>query len=587
MSSGPNQPPAPSITIRVVPGNLTLNVGGAGTLTATVADASGVPVPNAAVTWQSRNASVATVNNGNVVAIAVGQTTIVASSGGKSDSASVIVLDNVTLTIAPSAGTVNVGKTLQFNVVARNSASQTVPTPSLSWMSSDPTIAIVSASGIATGVAKGAVTISAAAGTITTSASLTVADSVAATPTPVGTPTGPIVSAVIGSGGGSVASDDGILAVDIPVGALASNVTITLQPVSNTAPGGFSSSYRLGPEGQTFAKPVTLKFTFPSDVIDGADTTSVTIASQQPDGTWLPVSTTRDATTRTLTASTTHFSIWTAISNLWIDPPFAAVNLGNSRSFTANFCGRVGNVVTQCITNVAGTGVNLVWSVNGVVGGSTTLGTVTANGTQATYNAPTTAPPGRRVTLGVTATTAAGARWIANANVQVGPQDSWGGTIEVTAVSNVAGGTLTITSLAQVSFRWNAGQALYTPNGNMTVRYDFVNSARPCATRLTGARSILDADGTLQTTSVSGQTYYLGLGFVSNSFVLTGTTTCNDQLKQEPLTLNQTGYGWWPAQPPANSPMGFLVKSNGTEMQEDIQLQGVNTRVTWLLRRGQ
>lgn len=107
----------------------------------------------------------------------------------------------------------------------------------------------------------------------------------AAVSTPRGSPTGSIVSQVIGAGGGRVVSEDGVVTIDVPSGALASNVTITVQQVSNTAPGGFSSSYRLGPEGQAFGAPVTLTFSFPADVVDGVDVTSATIASQQADGT--------------------------------------------------------------------------------------------------------------------------------------------------------------------------------------------------------------------------------------------------------------------------------------------------------------
>lgn len=180
-SSGPNPPPSPGTSISVSPGSLTLNVGGVGTLTATVINASGAPVPNAAVSWQSRNAAIAAVTNGSVIGVSIGQTTVVASSGGKSDSALVTVLDNLTLTIVPAAGTVNVGNTFPFSVVARNSAGQTVATPAVSWASSNPTIATISSAGVATGVAKGVVMISAAAvGATAVPATLTVTDSVAA-----------------------------------------------------------------------------------------------------------------------------------------------------------------------------------------------------------------------------------------------------------------------------------------------------------------------------------------------------------------------------------------------------------------------
>ncbi|MGQ0538047.1 MAG: Ig-like domain-containing protein, partial [Gemmatimonadaceae bacterium] len=90
--SGPSPPPSPGVSVRLSPTSLTLNVGGTGALTATVTDASGAPVPNATVSWQSRNALIASVNNGSVTGISVGQTIVVASSGGQSDSVQVTVL---------------------------------------------------------------------------------------------------------------------------------------------------------------------------------------------------------------------------------------------------------------------------------------------------------------------------------------------------------------------------------------------------------------------------------------------------------------------------------------------------------------
>lgn len=398
--------------------------------------------------------------------------------------------------------------------------------------------------------------------------------------TPRGSASGSPVSAVIGAAGGRVVSNDAVLAIDIPAGAFASNVTVTVQPVTNTAPGGFAPAYRLGPEGQTFVRPVTLTFALPSNVVESVDVNSATIASQQADGTWLPASTTRNATSFSVT--TTHFSDWTVISNLWIDPPFAAVDLGNSRNFTANFCPRNGDVVPQCTA----AGATLAWSLIGV-GGGAVLGTVTSAGTQATYRAPSSAPTGASVKLLARATTTNNAQVTALANIQIGRQNSWNGTVEVTAASAVAGGTTIVTSIANVSFRWNAGQMAYTPNGNMNVNYDVINTAGNCETHLTGGRSIVDGDGNLTTSSVGAQAYYTGAGYVSTSFTLSGTTNCNDQRQTRPMTLDQTGYGWWPAISPGSGQPGFPVRNNGTVMEEDIQIPQVNTRVKWRLLPGQ
>jgi hypothetical protein len=82
-------------------------------------------------------------------------------------------------------------------------------------------------------------------------------------PTPVGQPTGNAVSKQIGAAGGSLSSANGRVTLTIPAGALSANTTISIQPVENTAPNGIGESYDFLPNGQQFAKPVTvtLKYT--------------------------------------------------------------------------------------------------------------------------------------------------------------------------------------------------------------------------------------------------------------------------------------------------------------------------------------
>jgi hypothetical protein len=80
--------------------------------------------------------------------------------------------------------------------------------------------------------------------------------------TPPGEVRGKPVQVMIPAAGGILISPDGILTIEVPAGALASAQTLTIQPITNQAPGGLGAAYRLGPEGQTFAVPVTLTFTY-------------------------------------------------------------------------------------------------------------------------------------------------------------------------------------------------------------------------------------------------------------------------------------------------------------------------------------
>src|ERR1700724_3939862 len=105
-------------------------------------------------------------------------------------------------------------------------------------------------------------------------------------PTAVGTPTGPKTSKFIPKSGGSIASADGNLEIDIPAGALAADDTISVQPITNNCPGGNGLAYRLGPEGLKFNQPVTLKFHYDDSVLKSTLPDFMLIASQAGSGIW-------------------------------------------------------------------------------------------------------------------------------------------------------------------------------------------------------------------------------------------------------------------------------------------------------------
>ncbi len=74
------------VGLNITPGYLGLGVGDTSTLSATLVNALGNPLPGA-VTWQSRAASIASVNSsGRVTGVAEGATVVVASAAGFSDS---------------------------------------------------------------------------------------------------------------------------------------------------------------------------------------------------------------------------------------------------------------------------------------------------------------------------------------------------------------------------------------------------------------------------------------------------------------------------------------------------------------------
>ena len=87
----------PVATVTVTPGTASIPVGQTGQLTATPKDASGAALTGRVVTWASSNTAVATVSgSGLVTGVAVGSTTITATSEGQSGTAAITVTAVVT-----------------------------------------------------------------------------------------------------------------------------------------------------------------------------------------------------------------------------------------------------------------------------------------------------------------------------------------------------------------------------------------------------------------------------------------------------------------------------------------------------------
>ncbi|MGQ0649238.1 MAG: Ig-like domain-containing protein [Gemmatimonadaceae bacterium] len=171
---GTTTPPACVVQdVSVAPAAATLQV--ASTLALTV----GITQQNCgtvAVTWTSTSAHVASVSaTGVVTGLAPGSTTVSASAGGRSGTSAITVVPGpvFTVSITPGAPSVEVGQTLQLAAAARDTLGNPVAT-TVTWATSDATVATVNASGLASGVRAGTATISATAGGRTGSVTLTV-----------------------------------------------------------------------------------------------------------------------------------------------------------------------------------------------------------------------------------------------------------------------------------------------------------------------------------------------------------------------------------------------------------------------------
>ena len=167
----------PVVSVLVLPLTQTLVLGQTATFTATPRDVNGAPLSGRVVTWTSDNEGVATVaQNGVVTSRAVGSATITVASEGVSGSATVMVtpVPVGSVTVLPTTASVTTGQNVKLAATVSDTAGRVVTDRVVTWASSDPHVAVVSATGVVTGVAPGTVSISAASEEKTGSATVTV-----------------------------------------------------------------------------------------------------------------------------------------------------------------------------------------------------------------------------------------------------------------------------------------------------------------------------------------------------------------------------------------------------------------------------
>jgi hypothetical protein len=177
---GGSTPPPPTLTsISVTPASPSVTRGATQQLTATGTYSDGSTTNlTSTVTWSSSSTATATVAGGGLAsALAIGSTTISATSGSVSGSTVLTVTPPplTSIAVSPSAPTVGRGRTQQFTATGTFSDSTTADlTSSVTWSSSEATIASIATGGLATAVNVGTATIRAAQGAVSGTTSITV-----------------------------------------------------------------------------------------------------------------------------------------------------------------------------------------------------------------------------------------------------------------------------------------------------------------------------------------------------------------------------------------------------------------------------
>ncbi|MGB6483197.1 MAG: hypothetical protein WBE86_06890 [Candidatus Acidiferrales bacterium] len=157
-----------------------------------------------------------------------------------------------------------------------------------------------------------------------------------------------------------------------------------------------------------------------------------------------------------------------------IAPASVSVDAGATLNFTASLC--------------VAPGTAMAWSVNGIAGGNSTVGTVTTIGANAaTYTAPTTAPTANPMTVEAAAgpqTASAVVTVVGNAPIAVSVTPA----LATVAVGQSARFTATVTGTSNVNVTWTVNGVA---NGNSVVGEVCAPGSNPCAAP-SGAETTVD-----------------------------------------------------------------------------------------------
>lgn len=544
-------------TVTVSPSPLTMSVGQQTQLAATLKDAGGNVLNGRTVTWSSSNTGVATVSaQGVLTSVAAGSTTITATSEGKSGTAAVTI-SNVavgSVTVQPQGPSVVQGANIQLSAVVRDVNGNVVTDRAVTWSSSSTTQAVVSPTGVVTGVAPGTVIITA------TSEGKSGTTSVTVTQLPVGSvtvaPTSASISAsktatftatVKDSLGNVVtnrlvawsSSNPAIATVNAGVVTGVAGGTATITATAEGKTGTATINVTALPVATVVVSPTTKAMfvtqTFPLSVTVtdsggnvvtdrvvtwGSSNTAVATVSTVGVVTAVATGTATITATSEGKSGSSTITVPVAVASVTVAPPTATILVTQTKAFTATTKDAQGNVLTGRVvtwssSNLAVATVNSSGVATGVALGTVTI-TATSEGKSGAatltvnpvpvFTVTITPPSPDTVFVSYTTQLAAVTKDSA-ANVLTGRVVTWQsnktGTATVDAtglVTGVAVGTATITATSEGKSGANTLVSIKAPVGFVTVapKVDSVTSSGPASTTTITA-TVKDVKGTVVT----------------------------------------------------------------------------------------
>jgi uncharacterized protein YjdB len=155
---------ADACSVTAAPSSLSIPLNGSAAIVGTAFDCKGNSIRNKKINYSSTNPAIATVTiDGNVIGVAVGNTTVSAVADGHSASVAVTVTPEVaaTVQINPSTLTLRKNNVRQLTATARNNQNIVITGRTFQWSSSNSAIVQVDQNGNVTALAPGAAVVTA------------------------------------------------------------------------------------------------------------------------------------------------------------------------------------------------------------------------------------------------------------------------------------------------------------------------------------------------------------------------------------------------------------------------------------------
>jgi len=406
-------------TVLISPSAVNLvSIGQASLLTVTARNALGNAISGPVVTWQTSNVAVATVSAGTgstntITATGTGSATITATVNGIANSITVTVA-NPPSTVSFTSGPVtlaSIGDQATPAITLTNSLGATLSRDAVNWMSADPNIFVVSATGVVTAVGRGAATLTATSpsnSAITSSVTVTVTNAPA---TLTITPAGPTTLTSIGATANlttTVLNAAGaVIASPVPAVSWSSNnAAVSVGSASGVAtaaaPGGATITATAGAALSTTSIAVTpsaspaqstISTSAAAIVANGTSTATITVRLKDAGGTNL--ATGSGTVTMTLTGPGTLSGVTNVGNGTYTATLTAPAALG-SASVGAAINGAAITTGDAAVSYIAGAGTRYIMTTSNAVPAAGSAITVTAQLVDANNNALTTS--GKTVT---------------------------------------------------------------------------------------------------------------------------------------------------------------------------------------------